>query len=390
MIMKKYFTTILLSIIYLSALSQEQTIKTELNKYKEYNGEIVIDVFIDGHPKLFLLDLAGSNSIIPEYSKKGELQNDTIKKISNLYTVSFGNNVFVRDIKFSLLGEDEAEKLRNAGISGTINSEIFRNVILTIDKRGKRIITSIPHKPKFINIADRADCNIDKNFSVQFEVFIDGLPQKVFLDTRSKCIVDISSKKHNSNSSLTFINVSINKAFSDKNLFSNLKESRNSNIVGLGFLEYGIISIDYIRSKIYFQSYEKTTIDERSNNKLKELKPGSLNEISKDEFLEYIYDYKQNKEFIFKGEKPAVIDFWATWCGPCMKMIPEMERISANYKDRIVFYKVNADVERELCEIFGIKGLPTLLFIPVGGKPIREIGAQPEKYIQIIDNMLKK
>lgn len=387
--MKKYFTTILLSIIYVCALSQEQTIKTEFNTYKEYNGEIVIDVFIDGHPTLFLLDLAGSNSIIPEFSKKGVLQNDSLKKISNLYTVSFGNNVFVRDLKFSLLGGDEAEKLRNAGITGTINGEIFRNVVLTIDKRGKRIITSIPHKPKFINIADRADCIIDRNFSVQFEVFIDGKPQEVFLDTRAKCIVNISSKKHNSNSSLTFVNVSVINAFSDKNLFSNISESRNSNIAGLGILEYGIISIDYIRSKIYFQSYEKTTIDEKSNNKLKEIKPGSLNEISKDEFLEYIYDYKQNKEFVFKGEKPVVIDFWATWCGPCMKMIPEMERIAANYKDRVVFYKVNADVERELCEIFGIKALPTLLFIPAGGKPIREIGALPEKYIQIIENMLK-
>jgi len=387
--MKKYFTIILLSIIYISALSQEQTIKTEFNTYKEFNGEIVVNVIIDGQPELFILDLAGSNSIIPEFSINRELQSDTLKKGSNIFTVSFGNNVFVRDMKFSFLRGDEAEQLRKAGISGTINGEIFKNVILTIDKRGKRLITSIPHKPKFINIADRSDCIIDNNFSVQFEVLVDGNPQKVFLDTRKKCIVNISSKNHRSNSVLTFINVSINNVFSDKNSFSNIGGSENSNIAGLGFLEYGIISIDYIRSKIYFQSYEKTTIEENNSNKLKEIKAGTLNGISKDEFLEYIYDYKQKGEFLFKGEKPAVIDFWASWCGPCMKLIPQMERMADYYKDRVVFYKVNADVERELCEIFGVKVLPTLFFIPVGGKPIRDVGAQPEKYVQIIENMLK-
>lgn len=387
--MKKYFTIILLSIIYISALSQEQTIKTEFNTYKEFNGEIVVNVIIDGQPELFILDLAGSNSIIPEFSINRELQSDTLKKGSNIFTVSFGNNVFVRDMKFSFLRGDEAEQLRKAGISGTINGEIFKNVILTIDKRGKRLITSIPHKPKFINIAYRSDCIIDNNFSVQFEVLVDGNPQKVFLDTRKKCIVNISSKNHRSNSVLTFINVSINNVFSDKNSFSNIGGSENSNIAGLGFLEYGIISIDYIRSKIYFQSYEKTTIEENNSNKLKEIKAGTLNGISKDEFLEYIYDYKQKGEFLFKGEKPAVIDFWASWCGPCMKLIPQMERMADYYKDRVVFYKVNADVERELCEIFGVKVLPTLFFIPVGGKPIRDVGAQPEKYVQIIENMLK-
>lgn len=387
--MKKYFTILLLSIIYVSALSQEQIIKTEFNTYKEFNGEIVVNVIIDGQPELFILDLAGSNSIIPQFSINREFQSDTLKKGSDIYTVSFGNNVFVRDMKFSLLRGDEAEQLRKAGISGTINGEIFKNVILTIDKRGRRLITSIPHKPKFINIADRSDCIIDKNFSVQFDVLIDGNPQKVFLDTRKKCIVNISSKNHRSNSVLTFINVSINNVFSDKNSFSNIEGSENSNIAGLGFLEYGIISIDYIRSKIYFQSYEKTTIEENNNNKLKEINPGTLNGISKDEFLEYIYDYKQKGEFLFKGEKPAVIDFWASWCGPCMKLIPQMERMADYYKDRVVFYKVNADVERELCEIFGVKALPTLFFIPVGGKPIRDVGAQPEKYVQIIENMLK-
>ena len=65
-----------------------------------------------------------------------------------------------------------------------------------------------------------------------------------------------------------------------------------------------------------------------------------------------------------------VVDFWATWCGPCMRLLPKMEELAEKYKGKVMFYKVNADKEKDLCKHFGVQALPTLFFIPVGGKPI--------------------
>ena len=85
-----------------------------------------------------------------------------------------------------------------------------------------------------------------------------------------------------------------------------------------------------------------------------------------------------------------VIDFWATWCGPCMRLLPEMEKLAEKYKGKVVFYKVNADKEKDLCNHFGVQALPTLFFIPAGGKPIIEVGATPEKYVHIIEEQVLK
>ena len=97
---------------------------------------------------------------------------------------------------------------------------------------------------------------------------------------------------------------------------------------------------------------------------------GKVIHINQSEFIEKVYDYKKNPDkWVYEGSKPAIIDFYADWCGPCRRLSPVLEKLAEKYKDKIVIYKVNTDKERELAAAFGITSLPTLVFIPLGDTP---------------------
>ena len=98
--------------------------------------------------------------------------------------------------------------------------------------------------------------------------------------------------------------------------------------------------------------------------------------LTKEQFIEKVWDYTgdSGKEWKYKGDKPAIIDFYADWCGPCRKLSPILEEIATEQKGKLVIYKINVDKERELAGMFGIRSLPTLLFIPVKGEPGSFIG----------------
>ncbi len=91
---------------------------------------------------------------------------------------------------------------------------------------------------------------------------------------------------------------------------------------------------------------------------------------------DHIYDYKENPtKFVFKGERPVVLDFYADWCGPCRDLSPKISKLAKKYKGQIDFYKVDTDKEEELSQVFGIHSIPTLLFIPMEGTPIQTVGS---------------
>lgn len=91
----------------------------------------------------------------------------------------------------------------------------------------------------------------------------------------------------------------------------------------------------------------------------------------------------------FLGNKPAVIDFYASWCGPCKRLLPILEELSTEYADKIDIYKVNVDEERELSALFGIRSIPTLLFIPMTGEPHKITGAMIKSELhKLIDEHL--
>lgn len=101
--------------------------------------------------------------------------------------------------------------------------------------------------------------------------------------------------------------------------------------------------------------------------------------ITKPEFLKNVADFEKNpNEWKFLGTRPAIIDFYAPWCGPCKMLAPVLDEIAGEYDGKIDVYKVNVDEESELASVFGIRSVPTLLFVPMSGKPQMAQGALPK------------
>ena len=109
------------------------------------------------------------------------------------------------------------------------------------------------------------------------------------------------------------------------------------------------------------------------------------------EFKEKIVDYQKDSVWTYKGNKPVVIDFYTTWCGPCKRLAPIMEELSEKYKGKIEFYKVDTERERELAYVFNISSIPQVLYVPTKGKPQLTKGLYPKEEIEkIIDQFLLK
>ncbi len=100
-------------------------------------------------------------------------------------------------------------------------------------------------------------------------------------------------------------------------------------------------------------------------------------------FIDQVFDYTSEKEWKFKGDKPAIIDFYADWCGPCKVVAPILEELSNEYPD-IVIYKVNTEIEQELSYVFQIRSIPSILFIPKDKQPMMQAGALPKMTLKEI------
>ena len=109
-------------------------------------------------------------------------------------------------------------------------------------------------------------------------------------------------------------------------------------------------------------------------------------------FKEEVFDYTaENKDWKFRGDKPAIIDFYADWCGPCKAVAPILEELSEEFKDKIVIYKVDTEAEQELSAMFGIRSIPSILFIPMNEQPMMQAGALPKNaLVDVIENQLLK
>ena len=129
--------------------------------------------------------------------------------------------------------------------------------------------------------------------------------------------------------------------------------------------------------------YEETAAMEKPTTKVVH--------ITKADFLKKIYDFEKNPdEWKYLGSQPAIVDFYADWCGPCRQLSPVLDELAKEYSGKLTIYKVNVDNERGLATFFGIRSIPTLLFIPMKGKPQRSLGALSKTELKgIIKDVLK-
>lgn len=113
--------------------------------------------------------------------------------------------------------------------------------------------------------------------------------------------------------------------------------------------------------------------------------------ITKADFLKKVYDFEKSPdEWKYLGSQPAIVDFYADWCGPCRQLSPVLDELAKEYSGKLTIYKVNVDNERGLATFFGIRSIPTLLFIPMKGKPQRSLGALSKTELKgIIKDVLK-
>lgn len=140
---------------------------------------------------------------------------------------------------------------------------------------------------------------------------------------------------------------------------------------------------------------EKTAVTEKTETDKKDKQQKNNNtmkpiELNKEEFLKKVVDYQNNpNEWKYLGDKPALVDFYASWCGPCKMVAPILEELAAEYGDSIVIYKVNTEKEPELAGVFGIRSIPTLIFIPLEGDPRIAQGAMGKAdFKKAIDSIL--
>ncbi len=113
--------------------------------------------------------------------------------------------------------------------------------------------------------------------------------------------------------------------------------------------------------------------------------------LTKQLFLEKVFNYEANKDWVFEGDLPCIIDFYADWCQPCKMVAPILEELSDEYAGKINIYKVNTEVEQELAGAFGVRSIPSMLFCPKEGQPQMAVGALPkESLVQAINDVLLK
>lgn len=159
-----------------------------------------------------------------------------------------------------------------------------------------------------------------------------------------------------------------------------MRKVRNLLLLAVSFLTFSCS----MSAKTEDSEKEKATVTENSE------KAGEVVVLNKADFLTKVFNYEKSpNQWVYEGNKPCIIDFYADWCGPCKAVAPILKDLAAQYKDDIIIYKINVDKEQELAAVFGVRSIPTILFVPKEGKPMLSQGALPkEEFVKQIDEFL--
>lgn len=155
-------------------------------------------------------------------------------------------------------------------------------------------------------------------------------------------------------------------------------------IIGAAFLSSCKCSHKEEKSNDKTEAKTEVTTSESTNNEKSYVKTMTYND-----FIKKVWDIELSaSNFAFKGSKPCVIDFYATWCGPCKKVAPIMEKLAKEYDGKVDFYKVDTDQDQKLAVVLQIRNIPTVFFMKEGAQPEKSVGAKDEGYFRTQINKL--
>eukprot|EP01156_Anaeramoeba_ignava_P024450 Anaeramoba_ignava/c7905_g1_i2.p1 GENE.c7905_g1_i2~~c7905_g1_i2.p1 ORF type:complete len:146 (-),score=9.85 c7905_g1_i2:21-458(-) len=132
-------------------------------------------------------------------------------------------------------------------------------------------------------------------------------------------------------------------------------------IIGILLVSVVTFAITSKNSSSQLETATASTSDENDE--------GGVIYLSAQSFKEYVFDYEKNQTWKYEGKVPAILDFYADWCGPCKMLSPVLKDLQKEYGGKIQVYKINTDKEKELASTFGIRSLPTIVFVPLEGDP---------------------
>lgn len=324
----KYCIHIIFILIYLT-----QTINAQNNKYEDdipferINGKIVLNIKIDRRQAKFIVS---TTEEMPTTIYNSYLSTNNLNPVNGkiiLKRIEISPSVFLPEVAFNVSSNEDLESL---GIAGVLGFDIFSNYVITFNEKDKLITLSAPYKPSYVTLKNRT--NLIENNQVEIRIEDKKLYASIDINSPSTLTISKKNRKAEDIRSFTFAG----KSFS----FSPSHSSGTS--IGNDLLKEGLLSIDYGKKKVYFQPYESLKKDNNTPTPSL-IKEGNIIHLDRILFTEKIFNYREKENWEYLGDKPAIIDFWAEWCGPCQKISPIIEELAEEYKGKADFYKLNID-----------------------------------------------